>query len=337
MNQVINKHTNFPLVTIVVPAYNVAPYLEECVQSLLEQTYDNIEIILVDDGSTDDTGKICDSLSNPKIQVIHKENGGLSSARNAGIEKAKGEYIAFVDSDDYVAADYVKVMLQMLLENDGDIAVCGFVRTEKRKAQAKERIQWEQGIHIKTGKEALNELYSASRLYYVVSWNKLYKTSLFEQIRYPVGMLHEDEAVIHKLYHAAHKIVLSREPLYYYYMSDASIMRGTYKIQRMGILYTYLERMSMFAADGNSFMEENSCKQCMVAALMHYYFCRKENNVSCQRAEECLGIYKQCKATMKKATHISWKYKLFFKMASLCPYIAGKLVDIKCNRFYKGE
>lgn len=347
MNEERKTWNKCPLVSIVVPAYNVAAYLEECIQSLLKQTYKNIEIIIVDDGSTDKTGEICDSFSCSNVQVIHKENGGLSSARNAGIRRAAGEYIAFVDSDDYVASEYVQTMLELIEENNGDIAVCGFVRTGKRlgemiqetaeetknsSEETTDNLTW-----VLSGKEALNQLYSPKRLYYVVSWNKLYRTSMFADIAFPEGMLHEDEAVIHKLYHAAKKVVFTRKPLYYYYMSDSSIMRGTYKVERMGILYTYLERMKMFSRDGNAVMKDNSCKQCMVAALMHYYFCKKDKKISQEKAEECLCIFHKCKASVKTAAYISWKYKLFFKWASFCPYLAGKLVDIKVNRFYHGE
>ncbi len=366
MNKENREQNRLPLVSIIVPAYNVAPYIEECVQSLLEQSYKNIEIIIVNDGSTDKTGELSDVYSHTysNVKVLHKKNGGLSSARNAGIQRAKGEYIAFVDSDDYVAPDYVKILLELLVHHDGDIAVCGFVRTQKRKREVEENTvkkqqkneqqkeQQEKGhqkkeqqkeqraeksIRVLTGMEALNQLYSPKRLYYVVSWNKLYKTSLFDGVSYPEGMLHEDEAVIHKLYHGADKVVLTRKPLYYYYMSDSSIMRGNYKVERMGILHTYMERMEMFAQDKNTFMEDNSCKQCMVAALMHYYFCRRDKKIPKRKAEECLTIFHKCKSHMKRAVHISWKYKMFFKWASLSPYLAGKLVDIKVNRFYRGE
>ena len=330
-----------PLVSIIVPAYNAAAYLEECIQSLQKQTYKNIEIIIVNDGSTDGTKEICDSFSYSNVQVIHKKNGGVSSARNAGIRKAAGEYIAFVDSDDYVVPEYIKTLLELIEEYDGDIAVCGFVRTGKRQIEKpqieKPQAKKENTAWVLSGKEALNQLYSPQRLYYIVCWNKLYKAGIFADIAFPEGILHEDEAVIYKLYHAARKIVFTKMPLYYYYMSDSSIMRGEYKVERIGILYIYLERMKMFSQDGNASMADNSCKQCMVAALMHYYFCKRDKRIPKKKAKECLAIFCKCKAAMKKAAHISWKYKLFFKAAAFCPYLAGKLVDIKVNRFYHGE
>lgn len=209
------------LISIVVPVYNVAPFLEKCLNSILYQTYENIEIIVVDDGSTDGCGKICDSYSEKydKITVIHKENGGLSDARNKGIAHAKGEYIIFVDSDDVVAPDMVMYLYTLIKKYNGDIGICDPVHCFQTKdimfSKATKEVVFQK-------EEAIAEmLYQRSFL--TSAWGKIFPKNYFDKITFPVGMLFEDSAIMYKLFDEATRIVYGNAALYAYIHRENSI------------------------------------------------------------------------------------------------------------------
>ena len=218
------------LISIIVPVYNVKEYIKRCVDSIINQTYKNIEIILVDDGSNDGSEGICDAYEKNYnyIKVIHKENGGLSDARNAGIDIARGKYIAFVDSDDYINRKMIEILYKNIKNVDADISVCRpyyFEDTEEiSKLEINEQIQVFEGIDI------LRNMYNDYTIT-VVAWNKLYKREVFEKIRYPKGKVIEDSAIIHYLLTTINKIVYSNLELYYYYQRQDSIMhKSDYKL-----------------------------------------------------------------------------------------------------------
>lgn len=210
-----------PKISIIVPVYKVEKYLHKCVDSILNQTFKDFELILVDDGSPDKCGEICDEYArvDDRVRVIHKENGGLSDARNAGIDVAEGEYIGFVDSDDYIDADMYEVLYDVLLKNDADISVCGVYecfsnRIEKNNMDGK--------IHVFNNKDAVKEvLYGKVLTAFAV--NKLYKSTIFEDERFPVGKTYEDSFLIPTLFSKAAKIALVSEPKYYYIRREDSI------------------------------------------------------------------------------------------------------------------
>lgn len=194
------------MISVIVPVYNVQQYLERCLDSILRQTYDNLEIILVDDGSTDSSGRICDNYKekDSRIFVIHKENGGLSDARNAGIEAATGDYIAFVDSDDWIDDDMYEVLYQILQENDADIAECSYRNVFVD--------------HIEEETSNTGECLKADKLFALenqlawinfrsIVWNKIFKKNIFKNLRFPIGKFHEDEFIIYKAFYLAEKLV----------------------------------------------------------------------------------------------------------------------------------
>ena len=207
------------LVSVIVPIYKVEKYLRKCIDSILEQTYRNLEIILVDDGSPDDCGRICDEYAekDPRIKVIHKENGGLSDARNWGIEKAAGDYIAFVDSDDWIKADMIEYLLHGISEYHADIAVCNLYYVSQYKYTVKNYSE----DKTYTAKDMLFELFDDKIDNY--AWNKLYKRELWSDVRYPVGKNFEDILTIYKVLEKAKNIVVLKEPKYYYLLRDDSI------------------------------------------------------------------------------------------------------------------
>ncbi len=221
------------LINIIVPVYNVEKYLGKCVSSILGQRYKNLQIVLVDDGSTDNSAMLCDEygLLDTRVHVIHKKNGGLSSARNAGLDyvyskdtfDVTNEYIAFIDSDDYVADDYVSFLCTLLVAEDADVAQCGHYigYSERRKVDKNAN----HDLHVLNKIEALESL-CYNGIYDVTAWNKLYKATLFVDVRYPEGMIYEDTAISYLIAEKAEKIVVCMESKYYYNQRYTSIANG---------------------------------------------------------------------------------------------------------------
>lgn len=202
------------LVSIIVPVYNVSCFINQCVSSICHQTYKNIEILLIDDGSTDDSGKLCDEWAarDGRCRVIHKSNGGLSDARNVGLDNISGDYVTFVDSDDAVASNYVERLIGVALSSDVTISICDLVH-----CQQLDDVQYtlsEENI-IYSPREAIEELLY-QRSFLVAACGKMFHISCFEQIRFPVGMLFEDSAIMYELFEAADKIGYQPSGLYAY-------------------------------------------------------------------------------------------------------------------------
>lgn len=210
------------LLSIIIPVYNVEKYLKNCLDSVINQTYKNLEIILVNDGSTDNCAKICDAYkdNNKQIKVIHKQNGGLSDARNVGILQATGRYIGFVDSDDTIDKEMYDILLSNLKNNNADISICNFyfVRENHKIQQS-----FSNQIKLKNKEEALDDLYNNSKFGNFV-WNKLYKKELFNNIKFPIKKKYEDIWIMHELFAQAQNITYIDKPLYYYYERSNSII-----------------------------------------------------------------------------------------------------------------
>lgn len=231
-------------ISVIVPIYNVEKYLKYCIESILTQTYTNLEIILVDDGSTDGCNKICDeyAIKDKRIKVIHKKNGGLADARNTGLEQATGEYIGFIDSDDYIFPTFYEELYNLIKKYNADIAECEFLRInveniEKCRDIIENENKSKEYLEEKTNNiEALNLLYGARLKPYlkkVVVWNKLYKKELFDSIRFPLGKLHEDEYTTFQILYKAKEIISTNRTLHGYMQTSNSIMRQEIKQKRI--------------------------------------------------------------------------------------------------------
>lgn len=211
------------MVSIIVPVYNVNQFLDRCLNSICTQTFSDIEIILVDDGSTDGSSSKCDQYEeiDSRIKVIHKENGGLSSARNRGIESAKGKYLFFVDSDDYIVKDCIEYLITTLENSNADMVIGNYMRTKDSDLD----IYSNENIYENTygNIEAIKELFGTKNVQMVTAWGTLYKKQLFSDIRFPEGVYHEDEATTYKLLYISKKIVVSSKIIYAYYLNLNSI------------------------------------------------------------------------------------------------------------------
>lgn len=251
------------LISVIIPVYNVEKYLDECINSVVNQTYTNIEIMLVDDGSIDDSSNICDEWKKKSecIKVIHKKNGGLSDARNVGIENAQGKYIIFVDSDDWIPRDSIEYLYNLIINYEADI-VCGtilevFDRKYIRKINIKE------DIVVANNVEALEDLMYMQRITNSAS-GKIYKKELFDSIKYPVGKLYEDLGTTYKVFSKANKIVLSNKNVYFYFKNNQeSIVNRKYS-------YRELDRIT-FAREELEFIN-NNYNQLREAAIYKLYY-----------------------------------------------------------------
>ena len=237
-------------ISIIVPVYNVERYLPRCIDSILAQTFTDFELIIVDDGSPDNCPQICDDYAQKdnRIKVIHKENGGLSSARNAGLDIASGEYIGFVDSDDYIHPHMYEKLYKSLIENKSDMSICNAKIVGENGCTIISRNQaLPIGSECLTGKEVLCEKILKNEGWrWIVAWPKLYSKKLFDDVRFPDGKIHEDEFIAHLIFSKCNKVSCIKEHLYYYVQRNGSIMESNYSAKRLDLLEALLFRIKFF-------------------------------------------------------------------------------------------
>ena len=235
------------MVSIIIPVYNVQDYLARCVDSVLTQTYTDLEIILVDDGSIDISGDICDeyALHDARVRVIHKENGGLSDARNAGLDVARGNYVAFIDADDYVHPSFVELLLKTINETGAQIAVSTWQELKDGDKPRKVRTKRPR-CTILTQEEAISSVFYQKKLNQSAC-SRIFETQLFNNLRFPEGMLYEDLAIIYPLLCKVEKVALINTPMYYYMHRQGSIIT-TMSLRRTHVL-DHIERIEEQGTD----------------------------------------------------------------------------------------
>lgn len=211
------------LISVIIPVYKVEEQLERCISSITNQTYSNLEIILVDDGSPDGCPALCNGWveRDGRVRVIHQNNAGLSAARNAGIDIASGEYIAFVDSDDFVEPDYIEALYGTLTSAGADFSCCGLFNENELLEPLDEQVAVPDGVFSTASMIPNSSFYEWQ---YVVAWNKLYKREVWDTLRYPVDRVHEDEFVYHHLLLNSTKVACTSRKLYHYVRRADSIM-----------------------------------------------------------------------------------------------------------------
>lgn len=225
-------------ISIIVPVYKVQPYLHRCVDSILGQTFRDFELILVDDGSPDGCPAICDDYArqDERIVVIHQKNGGLSAARNAGLDCAKGEYIAFIDSDDWVHPEYLQRLYQALVEAQADLSLCSLQTVCADPSDPRHNHPVPLPSEILNQQDMVLKMTQPDSWRYVIACCKLYRRRIFDLLRYPVGFQHEDAALWHHVIAACSRIVCISDPLYFYYQHSTSIMGAPYSIRRTDLI-----------------------------------------------------------------------------------------------------
>ena len=236
------SNMNTPLISVIVPVYKVEAYLDRCVQSIVDQTYQNLEIILVDDGSPDNCPAMCDAWAakDSRIKVIHKENGGLSDARNAGMAVAKGEFVGFVDSDDYIRKDMYQLLWERLSRDGSDIAACGVEMVWEYDTPSQRLTP--NGTCVLEKDAALEACIRESWLKQPV-WYKLYRADLIRDLPFPVGKYHEDVFWTWQAIARAEQVSVFDDPCYYYIQRSDSIMAERYSLRRLDAIEAKQQRL----------------------------------------------------------------------------------------------
>ena len=305
-----------PLISVIVPVYKVEQYLVKCVNSIIAQTYSNIEIILVDDGSPDKSGELCDSLAklDHRIRVIHKSNGGLSSARNAGIDIAKGEYIGFVDSDDFIEPYMYEKLLNLINGEKTKLAVCAVNYVfEDGKKRHKPLLGENYTFDFK---HAIIEM-NTHRIFDMGAWSKLYHRSLFDNLRFPTGKLSEDYYIMFKILDRAQNISYLDVPCYNYLQRKNSITRNV----RINHDHEYAAREQMLYLDKKyPEMKVVSHTSYASAALTVFDFYIK-NNVPCpkENLQHFREVVNQNKKYIEQADYLSTSKRIQFSLFLISP------------------
>ena len=237
----------FPKISVIIPVFNVEQYVNKCLESIVSQSYPNLEIIIIDDGSTDNSRYICKKHSkrDKRIKLIYQKNVGLSGARNRGIDIAKGEFLSFIDSDDWIESDMISTLYKINLEYESDISVCNFRRIYEEDIVNLNSVtiaQKNSDIVVLEETKKIEALLNNDYLVGNMVWNKLFKRHLFSKVRFPVGKIYEDTYVLHELYDCANKIAVSNEIKYNYCQRIGSISRRSFNIEMVDYIDGCIER-----------------------------------------------------------------------------------------------
>ena len=281
---------NSPLISVIVPVYNVENFLHECVDSIINQSYSNLEIILINDGSSDKSGEICEiyALKDSRIKVYHKKNGGLSESRNMGLDHATGSYISFVDSDDYVHSRFIEILYNNLVKYNYGISFCSVTSTDFTISDDLIHLDFDSFIYFENQLEA------------VIMCNKLFKTDIWNGIRFEIGKFHEDEFIFHKIFY---KRSFSYTPseLYFYRKREGSIMSTSNESRRRDARKAFDERYQFFKNENGRYTKK--VIQDILQLNLRYYNAYRDK-------ESILFLRRKTFNILALNTH-NWKEKLF--------------------------
>lgn len=258
-------------VSIIIPVYNTERFLKCCLDSVMRQTYPHLEILLIDDGSTDESGQICEEYASadPRIHVIHQKNGGLSDARNKGIALATGDYLAFVDSDDYIHERYIELLLEACTKEGCDAGIANYqkVTSDTCRCAVPDLIPQE----ILTNVQANMRIYDYP--YYIrtsTAWGKLFRRNLFHKIRFPKGRIHEDEATTYQLLYAANQVVYIDAAIYYYRQNPNGIMLSGYSERNLQYFDAIRERLTFYQQHKEKELYDLTLNRAFFDTIIHY-------------------------------------------------------------------
>ena len=307
------------LISIIVPVYKVEVYLQTCVDSVINQTYKYWELILVNDGSPDRCPKICDEYASKdkRIKVIHKKNGGVANARNVALDVCKGEYITFLDSDDFFHSEYLQVLLDLCLNHDADISQCGFTRGDAKifpdlESSNKIEIYDNHSVFLK-GKSK------------IVVWGKLYKSYLFDGLRIPEDVFFEDDYITWKWYYKANGIVISDKILYYYTENIKSVMANHAKKPDISFITAYKERIDFFKIrkeiELKDFSRGHLCKALVLTS--------NNRNLTTKQKDIVNSVFLENWQKIKYSKNVFFPLRILFLMFLFLPKFTRFLFKIK--------
>jgi glycosyltransferase involved in cell wall biosynthesis len=332
-----------PKISIIVPVYKVESYLKKCIGSILAQTFTDFELILVNDGSPDNSGEICEQYvqRDNRVIVIHKGNGGASSARNAGLEIARGQYIGFIDSDDYIHKKMFEILFVNAIKHSSDLVICEFLKVKENQPYNNEIEEGDYKIKHFTNIESLNQLFSkqpgdimtgaGNNVQWVIPCNKLFKRSLFEMLEFEDGRICEDEFIIHKILYKTKKVTYVLCQLYYYVQRPNSVMRSKFSLKRLDKVYALKERADFFLTIKEKKLHDKAIKSYVDAFFWNYFKAKDElGNVESELKQLKRAFDKSVLFLMKNQL-IGWKQKVALVVFILNPSLFGLYKNRKPN------
>ena len=310
-----------PLVSVMVPVYNCEKYISRCLNSIINQTYRNLEIIIIDDGSTDKSGKIADEYSEKdcRIHVIHQENSGLASSRNRALAEAKGEYLMFIDADDYLHLHMIDSLYNDIRNNEADMAIGSYLEGGENEFP---HIKLSAASDCYFGKDKFKELFGSKKISFICAWGRLYSRNLFDNLKYPDGKIHEDEYLAHYLLDRAKKITYTQTPFYYYFKEKNgknSITQSSFSMKRLDCIAALEDRLEFFKNYGDntflSMMYDDFLKRFQYYYYgVHYQFPDKKE-LACELFDKYKKIFNEGKALLNPVKR--FRYALFLYLPSL--------------------
>ena len=312
------------MISVIVPIYKVEVYLDKCVQSIAEQTYSNLEIILVDDGSPDGCPAMCDAWAEKdgRIKVVHKENGGLSDARNAGLAVATGEYISFIDSDDWIEPDFLQVLLDAMKQNSAQIADCATRLVDEEGNELSVRGVAED--EVLTTIPALSRLVREDRVYQTV-WNKLYHRDVIEGILFEKGRYNEDDFWTYQIFDRAEKVAVVSRPMYNYLQRGGSIMGVGYNPRRLDGLQARVLRMKYLQKypELATLTRQNLALECLwhLQSILRHLKGQEQKDAR----EVVLNILRTTPKVPQKDLTLNVKYRLWYAMFITVPVLTARV------------
>lgn len=315
------------LISVIVPIYNVEKYIARCLNSILLQTYTNLQIILINDGSTDKSAEICNEYikKDSRIEYIYQENAGLACARNKGLEHVRGEYIVFIDSDDYVAYDYVEKLHCWITDYRADVAVCDIIRTVNDcmdKHEIKDLI-----VKKSDGKNFIRKMYDCNIDVIEPSCNKMFKSEIFVKERFPNGKLFEDFVLMTKILYNANLVVYGNAELYYYFQAPNSITRMRFTEKHLNRITEYEKILCFFRDMDERQLYNRALQGYEVIILKSYYLSKRDLSDSEQILCDLMKKYRRYLFQTIKTKETILLKKIFLLMGGSFPYMMGFVIN----------
>ncbi len=307
------------LVSVIIPVYNAEAYLNRCLESVVEQSYSELEILLIDDGSTDASGLMCEQWAerDARILAVHQENAGVASARNKGLELCRGEWIVFVDSDDYIHKEYVRQLLNLNRICGTMMSGCEAVSVKGSDKTSVSR----EAVSAQSRKMSSSE-FMRSPFYCYTVWHYMYNKCLFKGIRFPAGKLSEDFAVVYKLLYEAREVAFLDEALYYHVLHDGSLSISRESITQCDVdrIDILKEQAAFFEEKGEATLAELAWKNYAITLLSVYDFADKHPGIFAVKREELVKEYREHIKKIIKNDTVSFKMRVLL----ICSYVYPK-------------
>lgn len=316
---------NNPKISVIVPVYNVEKFLPTCLDSIIAQSYKNLEIIVVDDGAMDSSGAICDEYAKKdnRIVSLHKQNGGLSDARNYGMQFMTGDYVAFIDSDDYVHPDYFSILYYNLIENDADISICNFEKINEAQ-KPKTEVMTEDVVYVYNTVDSLGQLLCGKySIQFTIACGKLFKRNIFDVIRFPKGKHYEDSATNHLWYAKAKKTVYTNCALYYYLQREGSI-KSSERFKDTDMLDAAIEKLN-FLKEWNDGYYKNEGYAGYVSCCLGVYP-RLADSLSYKKTDLMIDLKNISRMINRKEIMINGNLKARLRFFLMLPGLYSRII-----------